>query len=407
MSLVDLSGLQLRLYVNWRKYMTFRSYDQPDGKVTVPWTYTAIAGLPPPSNYFEEQVTRVRNGFYSGVQTPGYHKKVADGVLLPLNAYERFDSFEDRPQGIYGGKYNNPNPLKVYRFVGTPCRVVVGSCREIDTARQVMTEMSRSVDTEVLLQRAVANITPDFDALTTVAEAHKTVRMLLNARRRAIALIKSASKSPKTFFKEGSSAWLEGRYGWRILQMDIENVTHYLRNPVRGLIVTGSSRDSVTKEVTVPYRTTGYHASYDWNGEFQRELQVRALAAAKFTVKTVNYVADLPITAWELAQLSFVADWFVTIGDVLKAWRVIRSASAVECSIGMKFSEFGRATVSNLTVGTGTYATEPEASGSSTSQVTLRTRTPRSVPTLIPQISVRLTSPRIIDAAALLAQRIM
>jgi hypothetical protein len=271
----------------------------------------------------------------------------------------------------------------------------------------VVSDMARGVNSDALLQQAFANCSEELDALTMLSEAHKTVDLVLNARSRFIDLVRSMRRGNiLTYAQAIGNAWLEWRYGWDILVKDIETVTEFLNYPVRDLIVTGRAGDSVTEYAEINEPVNAYYVSHDWITKRKRDLSVRACAYAKMRVKSVNAFASPFVTGWELIPYSFVADWFVSVGDALKAWEVIRNAESTSCVIGYKFTETCEANVSNVALGTGEYATSPQASGRSTSRTDMVMRNGARRYSLIPRLRVRLTSKRILDAAALLVTRI-
>jgi hypothetical protein len=123
--------------------------------------------------------------------------------------------------------------------------------------------------------------------------------------------------------------------------------------------------------------------------------------------ETMNFVADPAISAWESVPFSFVADWFVNIGDVLGAWTVVRSLSRLYTSLGSKGDLVIRGSVPAVTAGSNSQYIGQSGSALSREWYNVRDRIPGYVPYLIPSIAVNLTSKRIADAAALLSKRIL
>lgn len=194
-----------------------------------------------------------------------------------------------------------------------------------------------------------------FNTPVFMAEAHKTVQMVTNRatqlahiamslRRgnlvRAFKLLHpdydlSESKRRRisrrynqTFgldaSKAASNAWLELQYGWTPFMLETRSAVNTLMDVVedprnRVIRVTGSARrdSSSTRDGIVM-------VSPRINGVITTEHKT----SARVVWKAVPSSADLPgrfgltnplEVAWELVPLSFVADWFVPIGDYLSA----------------------------------------------------------------------------------------
>jgi hypothetical protein len=385
--------------------MPSRSYNQPDGLTTVDVIYTPHYGAAPPDDFQVESTIKIVNGAYRWGSTPNYHARVNAGEHLPHKSYRRFDYKENRPHGTYNGTYASGS--KGYGYSQNPCRPVNGSTSSEEAARQLLDVLSLSVNETALLQAALGQCQPDLDAGTFLAEAHKTVELLIGARRRTIALVRKGLSGGITKASQAlGSAWLEWRYGWRILGYDIEAAVQAYNYPFRDNIVTGRAGTSLQEVDSYTDPDSNYYVNFDKVSERSRDLSVRANASVAYSGKTINALLSPVTTGWELIPFSFVADWFVSAGDALKAWQVVSSALSVYCSIGYKLTETVITSVQNPTLGTGTWASSPySATGTSTSNMTLRTRVPRGPPSLLPQIRVSLNSKRILDAAALLATR--
>lgn len=387
--------------------MGYRSFAYPDGVTTVDHVYTKIAGNNPPSSWSGVETCLRRDGAYLGTNTPHYFSELAKKAVLPLNAYVRWDFREDRPHGFYGGRYNNGTTI--YDYSVNSVRSVDGALSSLTAISQVVAEMSKPINTEALLQAAFADLLPQLDALTLLAEAHKTVEMVVKARRNFKDLLLEALRGGKHTVKAASRAWLEWRYGWQNLERDIADAYDYFSYPIRDKIVEGRAGTSVSSIETSNNPYTGYYVSHDYETTLERDLSVRANVVAAWRGKTTNAITNPFITGWELIPFSWVADWFVSVGDALNYWVVLLNIEQGRHfqSLGYKFTELGTSTVTNVSAGTGTYATNPNAWGGAKSRTEYRLRVPTSLPSLVPQVRVHLTSKRILDAAALLGTRLL
>lgn len=386
-----------------------RSYDQPDGYVEVTHLYTPIIGTAPSSWTLQEVTTR-RLGRYVGVHTDNYRAKMAAGEFIPFRHYIRMDLREDNPQGTYGGTYvKTTNPQKSYHYDVNSVRSVVGGSSSLVDLEGHYSRMAEDVSLTALQQEALAKLSPALDALTESVEFHKSLAMLVGARRRAKDLIGQALRGGLQTAKAASSAWLEWRYGWQTLGYLIEDSEEFVKVPtLNGFDYTAVSSKVVKTESTstnTPY--SGYYVKHDYISEITRTLYAKVNVAVRFRANTQNYSVNPLATAWELTPFSWVADWFVTVGDTLKAWEVLAKAQAFTSAAGYHLEEVGFASVSNVTLGTGTYATAPRASGEAWSNASYRRRIPLGGLSPLPQLRTRLNSKRIADAAALLTTRIL
>lgn len=388
--------------------MGSKIFDEPDTVSTVSHTYTPIVAACPAS-YDVQEVSRIKRGMYAGAVTPGYHKLLKAGGILPLNGYQRFDSFESRPHGVYGGRYLRPlvgAPLQSYDYEVNSVRSVPGATHSVLAAVDKCTSLAKDIDVQALQQAAFASVLPDLDVLTTMVEAKKTAEMMVNARYRFHQLLRRAKRRGFQTAKAAASAWLEWRYGWSQLIRDIANVADLYNYPVRDLILDGRAGENRNRYTATNHPFSGYYVKHDYNCVIVEDLSVRVNAVVKFRGQSLNLIASPALTALETIPYSWVADWFVSAGDALKMWHVLLLAEETASSLGYHWTESGNAEVSNVQKGTGTYATNPRAGGGAVSHAEYRMRSPLGHPSLLPRIRVKLTSARIMDAAALLTQRI-
>jgi len=389
--------------------MPSRSYDQPDTIVSVNHTYTHIYGPDPPNSWSEQKTTKMKKGWYSGSTTPEFHKAQKNGELLPHNAYQRFDATVNSPHGIYRGRYarySGATLEKSYDYSVNSVRSVPNATTSLGTAEGIVTELVKGVDTNALLQAATANAAPELDAGTMLAEIQKTVSLLTGARKRAAGFISDARKLNKQSLKATADAWLEWRYGWRILGYDIQSIVGFMDHPFRDEFAEGRAGTSIDDSSTENFPFTGYYVSHDYIETIKRSVSVRASVTVKYSNSSTNALVSMPITAWELVPFSFIADWFVSVGPAIGAWQVLQNASGFSGSISTKLTETGSAVVSGVGPGSGANATMPYASGGGTSSATLLTRSPASRPSLTPQLVVSLDPAKIVDIIALFASRI-
>ena len=177
----------------------------------------------------------------------------------------------------------------------------------------------------------------DFNMSVFLGEGHQTLRMIGDT---AITLAKSiralrkrdfagaaaalgVKAPPKRNLRQGgvdnlSKRWLELQYGWKPLYKDVEagaqQLAHHLNYPSVNTyrVVVKRRREYVVGRTGV---------SYPWTG-VTKKLHRRAIIARisePLSVPQLLGLQDPELVAWELLPFSFVADWFLPIGDWLQA----------------------------------------------------------------------------------------
>lgn len=174
-------------------------------------------------------------------------------------------------------------------------------------------------------------------------DLNATLRMLTNPFQGATQLVDQMVKHRRWLLKRRksmtiaaatTSSWLEYRYGWKPLIMDAGNVVQ---------LATAQSHRSVRRVFRSGGEVSGSTSSkYDWNNielipltqgcgftmTFKQKARVSSGVIAEFSCSgpSEHWVAGLGLrprdivpTVWETIPYSFVADWFVNIGDWLQA----------------------------------------------------------------------------------------
>lgn len=177
--------------------------------------------------------------------------------------------------------------------------------------------------------------------LVTLGEMNKTIRMLNKALRllrnplvnakNKLRLTRAQLRTPqgrKALLEMAEEDWLEGRYGWRpfiydtMSQFDAAKSRYSERRTVKTKV---SDSDGTLTEVKT-YTTTGVPPlirSTKWQSNCIASCGQTADFSLNFSqFARVWGALDLVGTAWELTRFSFILDWFINLGDVLKALQV-------------------------------------------------------------------------------------
>lgn len=167
-----------------------------------------------------------------------------------------------------------------------------------------------------------------------ILEGGSTVKMLSNLRKLKKEVIKTVVSTKKSKRYKGlttsqerldffTSKWLEGRYGWMPLIHSTYDAVETLGKRFSGRLVPVRGRSTVKVE---KLSVSGSPVSIaDPLTRELRTLSYRTEVVCLFSLPEANQLYDWttlsPATlAWELAPLSFVADWFVNVGDLLSLW---------------------------------------------------------------------------------------
>lgn len=260
---------------------------------------------------------------HTGESIPNFHKRKRNGELLPFTLWDQTEF-----TGMATGSRNLVRTGNL-DSLGSVC--TVPWIPDIDWARgehHVLPLIRRHG--QRLVDSAAAGIySQSWDTLTFLAELHKTItmfkRMLKNMRKYVL------EDDPQGLYR----AWLEGRYGWRILMydlMDIQKVISDLDSQrTRFKQRTGESFSfSEQVQETVSDNAATITATYldRW------EVSLRGNVIADF--RSPKFRFNPITTGWELITFSFVIDWVIDIGSWLESLSLLALAADYRASVGFK-----------------------------------------------------------------------
>lgn len=168
--------------------------------------------------------------------------------------------------------------------------------------------------------------------IVDLAESRETIKMIknvTNVRKFAQSVLKSVRTqkrySAADAAKYAGDKWLEGRYGWMPFISSTYELFELLSKRVdKAAIANLKARKSQgdLTNTSVQY-VPGFYGtrcvSQEVTGSARVFLKVRM--RAKSTLELSDFTSLNPFgIAWELFPLSFVADWFLTIGQTMKLW---------------------------------------------------------------------------------------
>jgi hypothetical protein len=201
----------------------------------------------------------------------------------------------------------------------------------------LITATTHDAQLELLITRLHAQIrSAGMDALTAFAELDKSVGSLNRLFRSALHLFKNA-KSIRSMLHRGAvtaaqaaDAYLEIRYGLRPIYYDVIATIEALQSlgetKRQVLHLHHGIEDTISAPSVVAKRsgTTQTGVSTTFNVIDGKRTVARAGAVLDFKIADADLFSEFDLdiiqTAWELVPFSFIADWFLNIGDLLNSW---------------------------------------------------------------------------------------
>jgi len=199
---------------------------------------------------------------------------------------------------------------------------------------------------QLAINQAAANVTAgEVEILNILAERRETISHLAQTGRRLFALYSAIRKgnfkrlAPETYArylelkKKGkvsppldiiADAWLEARYAWRPLIIDVESIWDHYKSQKGGNRRTYRASDypEPVIEEGLTYSITDSSAQYDFT--FSKRLVNTVRAGILTELDLDPRVGELGLlniagTAWEIVPFSFVVDWFIDISGIISS----------------------------------------------------------------------------------------
>lgn len=274
------------------------------------------------------------------IRTPGFQALRRSGALLPDNAF----SFYLKRWGNVGEEFHFEQDAR------SPSNRLLWS---LDVSKPFWAksddpgiELSEFDLDSRLIDRARAS---DFSLPVTLVEGRQTVRMIAETARTLASSIYDLRRGDlvgamrhlrgqptraqtRRFNRRygvnpastASSYWLQLQYGWKPLLNDAKNIAEALAEAVL------RNGDSMTSTVTA---TSRLHSSRTWNnhtigvspysqGRLTADVSITRKGKWRFRPNSADLPGLFGLTnpfevVWEIVPFSFVADWFLPIGNYL------------------------------------------------------------------------------------------
>lgn len=248
------------------------------------------------------------------------------------------DSPKGRPRVFTENKYDtNISTIRYGNYSGrlryiTP-QTPNGLTRIYDT-QPVVWDLGNRLDNNDMIRlmaKLVAQVrTHEFNAAVFLAEGKESLETIGSLAKRigqaGFALrrgdFRSAARSLATSDRKLNARkslhdnWLELQYGWMPMLKDIQSAAEYFAHvsnkPMRRIYRARVERKSVSLD--------SQHPSLSQLGEAVRTINAKLINTEDYQVQSAASLGflDPEVVAWELVPYSFVADWFIPIGNYLE-----------------------------------------------------------------------------------------
>jgi hypothetical protein len=351
---------------------------------------------PPPSEYTTWEGNRLTTKNWwriSGWDIPNYHARVRAGELM---VHTPFYSFQQ-----YGTTEGNKDQTKVDGSYTIYTWLSLGQHASYEfwypSEENVNSLYVAPNITDDYVQEAAAKLyTEGHDTLTFLAELHQVKRMFFEVGKRLLTLNKLLPFGLKSL----SNDWLQARYGWRTLMYDLED----LNKAIKAL-----SEESRARHSSYAYHKFTVKQSFEYEDEpwsfgtryhtWQDSVEVNVRGSVTADIDLAMFQIDPLQTVWEITRLSFVLDWFISIGKMLASISFLSQVETYSASYGIQVT-VDRVYDMYTSFNTGYSGTDWQT-GSSWTQV--QKRIPCNIP-LLPHIRVNLNAAKILDLLALIIQ---
>jgi hypothetical protein len=177
---------------------------------------------------------------------------------------------------------------------------------------------------------------------------------------------------------------------------------------------TSRSKVAFDRSKTWSVDTSNIYGTYKVFSEITtvEHIEVRAMSLDEYTATVYSNVGlttkGLLTTPWELVPYSFVADWFLNVGDFINALAPAPGWDQLGSALSVKSARVTVAKTTGLTVLDPNYVNKRMPRGSFELLEESRSRGPLGLPSLVVKSDFRLDNlTRQLDSLALLSQRLL
>jgi hypothetical protein len=341
---------------------------------------------------------------YVGWGIPNYHRRVRKGELMPHTPWYKYESIGSTTGSYDISSNSSKNCDEPSRWYATNSYCPYDKWMIIEDDLWPFVPDRK----DIFVQEAASKIYSNngHDTLTFLAELADVRHMFMDVATKLYRM-KNLFQWRQIWFpkkwKSVANEWLSARYGWRTMLYDIEDLSKALSHIGKANKRKRFSERSGTKTSTRNVSEDQVEFAHFY---LDRVVQDHVTVSLRGSVTADVWIPEFQfnpfVTAWEVIPLSFVLDWFVSVGKSIAAASFLALETAYSASWGFRV-EMTRTFQSYIGEVKDTYCGgDMEQQGTSTAS--LEVRTPCSVP-LTPHYFVRMNPAKILDLIGLIAQR--
>jgi hypothetical protein len=260
-----------------------------------------------------------------------------------------------------------------------------------------------NVDFDSLRQGAAAAIySKGTDTLTSILELRKQIDSFITLYRGFRRMKEDWRVVMRKKPSDATAAWMEFRYSWRTFIYEVMDYAENLKDfdPERTLY---SERVGyTTRRVSVTQNGPLSGADSTRTDTFTDTISVSARGAVSAVIKPPRFAFNPAVTAWELVHLSWLFDWFVNVGQSLRAasFMVLQSEYTASSGFRVEVSRDYSYTTELKANRTGTVSMS-----NSLSECYVELRNPGSI-SLTPKLGTELNGEQLLDILHLLRNKL-
>lgn len=268
-----------------------------------------------------------------------------------------------------------------------------------------VTDLQREVSTRCLARRGMSESNL-FESIAEIRQTLKLIKRPLDSLQRLL----SRATSVRGRARSASDAWLTYRYGVMPVVRDVGAVIRGLEQKVGNVRRTTRAEGTLSRYAfatsQVVYGSPAYTLTY--GTQKTDELTVRAMSLDEYVVSQYENIGfttkGLVTLPWELIPYSFVADWFVNLGDFLQA--IVPLPGVNQLGSCLTTQRITTNVLSPISMNRATYNTLRQITGQSLSRITAKTRTQLQPPSVVVKSDFKFDDAvRLADSVALIVQK--
>lgn len=382
------------------------STNRPDTR-----TVSYVDGAPTVSINYRRPLGTYRET--TDVVTPNFQELIQRGHIVNnpfgslrsvVTASDKAGEIQRTTAGLPSGTYYKSNWS---RLSGLVCNPTSGDVFPVPS------QSYSDLDTIAFTSAMAGAGAPDIQALVSLGEAKQTLGLLVKPLKAIYEILKYPQRfgDGYTRWRNWPEFWLMYRYGVIPLLMDIQGTLKALSRVVNARVretSRSSERDNGSKQFAVNYSDAQISLAASVQQFEQYEVRAGVLyqhdatLASQFGATPLN----LTSTAWELVPWSFVYDWLMNTGELIKALEAVARVSPLAAWTSstlwvQQYYSCDSFNVSGAAAASGWVVTKSCVGGSAVGDYRVKARIVRTAADLGLRGRVKLTPKRVVDAVAL------